>query len=133
MGDRGPQSSGVSAGEGSQVWVSCHYSYDIGKAMVLKKIIFSSPLPLSPQGMAIIHPPASLCSGQPLVPTSKKKKCRLDHPEVGESRNEAFLVMLFSLRTVPHFDNTGQKKGKNEGSCQQELAKKILPDQASGL
>lgn len=37
MGDRGPQSSGASAGEGFQGWVSCHYSYGIGKAMVIFK------------------------------------------------------------------------------------------------
>lgn len=63
MGDRGPQSSGASAGEGSQVWVSCHYSYDVGKAMVIKKILFFSLLLLPLQNVAITLPPASLCSG----------------------------------------------------------------------
>lgn len=81
-----------------------------------------------------MHPRGSLCCGQPLVYTSKEKKCHLDNPEVGESRNADFLAVLFSLRTVAHFDDTDQKKkGKNEGSCWQELAKKILPHQASGL
>lgn len=56
-------------------------------------------------------------------------KCCLDSSEVGGSRNRAFLVLLFSFRTVAHFDNVGQKEGKNEGNHQQELAKQILLDQ----
>lgn len=126
---RGPQSSEASAREGFQGWVSCHYTYDIGKAVVIKKSYFPPVTPATAEH-SNLHPPASLCCGQPLVPTNKEKKCYLDNPEVGELRNAAF---LFSLGTVAHSDNTGQKRGKSEGDCWQELAKKILPDQASGL
>lgn len=96
--------------KGFQGWVSWHYSYDIGKAVVIKKIVFPSPLPLPRQGITIMHPSGCLCCGQPPVYTSKEKKYHLVNPGVGESRNAAFLVVLFSLRTVAHFDNTGQNK-----------------------
>lgn len=66
--------------------------------------------------VAIIHLPAFWCSGHPQVPTSKRAKCHLDNPHGRGSRNPAFLVKLFSLRTVACSGHAGQKKGKNEGN-----------------
>lgn len=83
--------------------------------------------------VAIVHRPASQCSGQPQVLTSKEMKCHLDSPRVRGSKKIAFLVMLFSLRAVARSAMLAKRRARMRATIGKSWQSKSCRIRASGL